>query len=88
MWKIDWVQEKNKPWELSRLSDFDPIEDVQVLAQQESWCMVRTSKLRPTLQFMQNAGWKIWEIIPDDEYISWIRFETNILTYYKPKKWN
>jgi hypothetical protein len=39
----------------------------------------------PTLWFMQDAGRRIWELMPDDEYISWVKFETNILTYYKPK---
>lgn len=67
--------------------DFDPIEDIEPLAIQENWCQVRTWKLMPTLWFMQNAGWKIWELVPDDEYISWVRLEYNILTYYKPKQW-
>ena len=49
-------------------SSFDPIEDIQILAQQENWCMVRTEKLLPTLRFMQQIGWKIWELIPDDEF--------------------
>ena len=39
----------------NRFSDFDPIEDVEVLAQQENRCMVRTQKLMPTLFFMQKA---------------------------------
>ena len=50
--------------------------------------IIRTGKLMPTLWFMQDAGWKIWELTPDDEYISWVKFERNILTYYKPKSWN
>ena len=37
----------------------------------------------PTLWFMQDAGWKIWSMESDDEYISWVKFEKNILTYYK-----
>ena len=68
-----------------KYSDFDAIEDLEVLAMQPNWCIVRTGKLMPTLWFMQDAGWKIWELVPDDEYISGIRFEKNILTYYKPK---
>jgi hypothetical protein len=32
---------------------FDPIEDIEVLVKQEKWCMIRTEKLLPTLQFMQ-----------------------------------
>ena len=71
-----------------KYEDFDAIEDVEVLAMQENWCQVRTWKLMPTLWFMQNAWRKIWELVPDDEYISWVRFEKNILTYYKPKQWN
>jgi hypothetical protein len=47
--------------------------------------MVRTRKLMPTLWFMQEAWWKIWELIPDEEYISWVKMEANILIYYKPK---
>lgn len=70
----------------SRFSDFDPIEDIEPLAMQEKWCVVRTRKLMPTLFFMQKAGWKIRELTPDDEYISGVKFEANILTYYKPKK--
>ena len=70
-----------------RYEDFDPIEDIEVLAQQEKRCMVRTWKLTPTLFFMQNAGRRIWELTPDDEYVSGVRFEKNILTYYKPKTW-
>lgn len=67
--------------------EFDPIEDIQILACQQTWCMVRTYRLRDTLKFMQNAGRKIWELIPDDECISWVKIEYNILTYYKPQPW-
>ena len=70
-----------------KYEDFDPIEDIEVLAQQPNWCMVRTWKLTPTLFFMQNAGRHIWELTPDDEYVSGVRFERNILTYYKPQSW-
>lgn len=63
--------------------DFDEIEDIEVLAMQPTWCMIRTGKLMPTLWFMQQAWRHIWELTPDDEYISWVRFEKNILTYYK-----
>ena len=34
---------------------FDPIDDIEVLSQQKTWCMVRTEKLLPTLFFMQRA---------------------------------
>lgn len=69
----------------NRFSDFDPIQDIEPLVMRENWCMIRTRKLMPTLWFMQDAGRKIWELTSDDEYISWIKFEANILTYYKPK---
>lgn len=72
----------------NHFSDFNPIEDIESLAMQESWCMIRTRKLMPTLWFMQRAWWKIWSLEPDDEYISWAKFEANILTYYKPKPFN
>jgi len=71
-----------------KYDDFDPIEDIEPLAMQSNWCIIRTWKLMPTLWFMQDAWWKIWSMESDDEYISWIRFEKNILTYYKPKTWN
>lgn len=73
MSKMDFEQDKNH-------SSFDPIEDIEVLSHQENWCMVRTEKLLPTLNFMQLAGWRIWELIPDDEFTEW-----EILIYYKPK---
>ena len=69
MLKTDYEQKVDEIMEC-RFSDFDPIEDIEPLAMQENWCMIRTSKLMPTLFFMQRAGWKIWEIISDDEYIS------------------
>lgn len=68
-----------------KYDDFDALEDIEVLAEQKNWCMIRTRKLMPTLRFMQDAGRKIRELLPDDEYISGVKFETNILTYYKPK---
>ena len=75
---------KNFNWR-DKYDDFDELEDIETLAMQENWCMIRTRKLMPTLWFMQDAGRRIWELMPDDEYISWVKFETNILTYYKPK---
>lgn len=69
-----------------KYTDFDAIEDIEPLVSESTWCMVRTRKLMPTLWFMQEAWWKIWEMIPDDEYISWVKMEANILIYYKPKK--
>lgn len=75
---------KNFNWR-DKYDDFDELEDIETLAMQENWCMIRTWKLMPTLWFMQDAGRKILELIPDDIYISWVKFEKNILTYYKPK---
>ena len=74
MWRIDFRD--NYP-------DFDAIEDIEILTQTKDLCVIRTGKLIPTLFFMQETWWKIWELTPDDE--DWIEY--NILTYYKPKKW-
>ena len=65
-------------------TDFDPIEDLEILTSLSNLMVVRTQKLLPTLQFMQKCGWKLWELIPDDEW----EFEYNVLTFYKPKTWN
>lgn len=70
-----------------KYDDFEPLEDIEVLAMQKTWCMIRTWKLMPTLWFMQDAGRKIWSMESDDEYISWVRLERNILTYYKQQRW-
>ena len=61
MLKTDYEYETNH-------SSFDPMEDIEFITHQENWCMVRTEKLLPTLKFMQQTGWKIWELIPDDEF--------------------
>ena len=82
MSKTDYEQRVEEIMQ-SRFSDFEPLEDIEVLAMQEKWCIIRTWKLMPTLWFMQRAWRKIWELTPDDEYILGIRFEKNILTYYK-----
>lgn len=69
----------------NRFSDFDPLEDIEILSQQEKFCIIRTQKLRPTMFFMQKAWWKIYELMPDDEYDKYgIKYEFEILTYYKP----
>jgi hypothetical protein len=34
---------------------FDPIDDIEVLSQQNNLCMIRTEKLLPTLFFMQRT---------------------------------
>ena len=84
MLKTDYEQRVDEIMQ-NRFNDFDPIEDIEPLAMQETWCIVRTWKLMPTLWLMQRAWWKLWELESDDEYISWVKFERNILTYYKPK---
>lgn len=84
MLKTDYEQKVDEIMR-NRFSDFDPLEDIEILAQQEKRCMIRTQKLRPTLRFMQKAGRKIYELIPDDEYDKYgIKYEFEILTYYKP----
>ena len=90
MSKTDYRQENW--WENLNLSNserdymvFDPLEDIEILAQQPNWCMVRTWRLLDTLKFMQDAWWKLWELQADDEIVAWIKMERNILTYYKPK---
>jgi hypothetical protein len=54
MLKTDYEQRVDEIM-TNRFSDFDPIDDIETLAMQENRCMVRTSKLRPTLRFMQRA---------------------------------
>ncbi len=61
--------------------DFDEFEDVETLVSTERICTIRTKKLLPALWLMHDAGWRIYEILPDDK--DWV--EANILTYYKPK---
>lgn len=64
-------------------SNFNPIEDIEVLAQTENMCMVSTFYLLETLNFMQKCGWRLYELLPDD--IDWM--EHNVLTLYKKKSW-
>lgn len=59
------------------MRDFNAIDDIEILAMQEKWCMVRTLNLLPTLLFMQSAWRRLWELQADNE--------ADILTYYKPK---
>ena len=63
------------------MTDFNPIEDIEMLTSLQNVCVVRTPKLIETLRFMQNCWWKIYELQPDDEW----EIEYNILTFYKPK---
>lgn len=58
---------------------FEPIEDIQMMTNHSNLCVVRTAKLLPTLNFMQNAWWRLQELIPDDT--DWQEF--NILIYQR-----
>lgn len=83
MLKTDYEQTVNDIL-LNHSNDFDPIEDIETLAGNEKWNIIRTSKLLPTMLFMQRAWWRLYEINPDDEYDRLLgRVEYNILTYYK-----
>lgn len=64
--------------------DFDVFQDMEVLAERPTRCLIRTYKLLPTLMFMQEHKWRLWDLQPDDEW----DFEYNILTFYKTKEWN
>lgn len=64
-------------------TDFEPIEDIEILTSLSNLCTVRTAKLFPTLKFMQSLGWRIRELMPDDED----GVEYNILTFYKKESW-
>lgn len=66
------------------MKNFNPIDDIETYLITERACIIRTADLLPTLQFMQECWWKLWELQADDEWNT----EYNILTYYKPKKWN
>lgn len=62
-------------------TDFEPLDDIEMIVSLSNLCVVRTAKLLPTLQFMQKLGWRLWELQADDEWDK----EYNLLTYYKPK---
>ena len=64
---------------------FNPFEDIETLSHKDNLCIIRTWKLLDTMKFMQDAWWKLWELQADDEYVSWVPIERNILIYYKPK---
>lgn len=57
------------------------MEDIETYMMTEKLCIIRTSNLLPTLQFMQDGWWKLYDLQADDEW----EMEFNILTYYKPK---
>lgn len=64
---------------------FNPFEDIEILSHKDNLCIIRTRKLLDTLKFMQEWWWRLYELTPDDEWVSWVRIERNILIYYKPK---
>lgn len=53
----------------------------EILTQTRDTLIVRTADLLPTLIFMQECWWRLYELLPDDEW----EFEFNILTFYKQK---
>ena len=59
------------------------MEEIETYMMTERACIIRTSNLLPTLQFMQECWRRLWELLPDDEW----EFEFNILTFYKLKSW-
>ena len=61
------------------MKDFNPIDDLEILCQTEDTFIVRTWKLLEALNFIQQAWWKLSELIPDDRNSQ----EFNILVYYK-----
>ena len=65
-------------------TDFEPFDDMEMLTSHSNLCVVRTFKLLPTLMFMQEKGWRLRDLQPDDEE----GIEREILTFYKPKEWN
>lgn len=58
-------------------TDFNPMEDMEILCHTDDLFIVRTSNLLPTLMFVQECGWKLRELIPDDEWST----EYNVLVY-------
>lgn len=62
------------------MRDFN-LDMVDILEETNNTLVVRTADLLPTLLHLQQCGWKLWELLPDDEW----EFEFNILTFYKPQ---
>ena len=66
--------------EVEDMRDFN-LDMVEILEETSNTLVIRTADLLPTLLYLQQCGWKLWELIPDDEW----EFEFNILTFYKKK---
>lgn len=84
MWNYRFITEieNMKNFNLrEKYADFDEFNDIDPIVMNKDWCIIRTSKLIPTLWLMQEAKWKIWSLEPDDEN----GIEYNLLTFYKPK---
>lgn len=61
------------------------LDKTKILNITSDMCIIQTEELLPMLKAMQNAGWKLIEII-DDEYVRyWLRCQ-RYLVYYG--KWN
>lgn len=70
--------------ETESMRNFNPMEDLEILTSHSNLMVIRTSNLLPTLTFMQQAGWHLQELIPDDELNECgDTKEFNILSYYK-----
>jgi hypothetical protein len=63
------------------MRDFN-LDMIDVLEESNNTLVVRTADLLPTLLHLQMCGWRLWEMLPDDED----NMEYNILTLYKPKQ--
>ena len=48
-------------------------------------CIIQTEELLTMLKTMQNAGWKLIEIIDDDYIRYWLRCQRYVVCY---GKWN
>lgn len=59
--------------------DFNPMDDLDILCHTDDTFIVRTNKLLEALLFVQQAWWRLSELIPDDT--DWKEF--NILVYVK-----
>lgn len=83
MWNYRFIIETGNMKSFSeKHPDFDVFQDMEILAEEPTWCIIRTYKLLETLMFMQENNWKLYDLLPDDEW----DMEYNILTMYKPKQ--
>lgn len=62
------------------MRDFN-LDMVEILEETSDTLVVRTADLLPTLLHLQMCWWRLYDLLPDDEW----KFEFNILTFYKPK---